>query len=87
MSSITRRGPERDEHGVLAPDVVGHPAEERPAEAVEDAVERDREGQCRHLEAEQAHRHVGDLEVVRDRRDLRRRHQAAGGDHHEHQHT
>ena len=70
---------------MLAADVVGHPSEERAAETIEDAVERDRKGQRRHLESGEADRRIGDLEVVRDRRDLGRRHQAAGGDHHEHQ--
>ena len=61
-----------------------HPKNGRP-NAVEDPVERNRKGQRGHLEAEQADRFVGDLEVMSDRRNLRRGHQAAGGDHHEHQ--
>ena len=62
-----RRG-EGDEHGVLASDVVGDEAEEGPAEPVKDAVERDRKGQSRHLEAEHADGFIRDLEVNRDRR-------------------
>ena len=65
--------------------MVGNPAAERAGDAVQDAVDRQGEGERRQGEAEQADRHVGDLEVVRDGRELRRRHQAAGSDQDEHQ--
>ena len=45
---------------------------------------RQREGERRQREAEDADRDVGDLEVLGDRRELRDRHQAAGSDQHEH---
>ena len=75
---------ERDEHRVLAADAIGHPAEERACHAVEHAIDRQREGERRQREAEKADRHVGDLEILRDRRELRRGHQSARRHQHEH---
>src|SRR5207237_3715817 len=74
--------PERDKHRMLAADGVREPTEERTAEAVEDPVERYREGQCRHLKAQKTYGLVRDLEVMCDRRDLGCRHQTARGDYH-----
>ncbi len=70
---------------MFAADIVGDPAEERTPKTIEDPVERDRKGQRGHLEAQKTDGLACDLEVVSNRRDLRRGHQAACGDHHEHQ--
>ena len=51
---------------------------------VEDPVERQREHQSRHYEAEQLDRNLLDLEVLGNGRHGRRHRQAARGDHHEH---
>ena len=55
-----------------------------PAHAVEDAVEREREHQRRHGEAEQLDRYFIDLEVLGDGRHGRGHGEAAGRHQHEH---
>jgi len=75
---------EGDEHGLLAADLVGHPAEEGTRQPVEHPVDRQGECQCRQHQAHDVDRHVADLEVLGDRGQLRGSHQAAGRHHHEH---
>jgi hypothetical protein len=75
---------EGDEHRVLAADMSDTQPKNGRVRPVQDAVDRQREGQRRQRHADQADRHVVDLEVLGDRRELRGRHQAAGADHHEH---
>ena len=76
---------ERDEHGLLAADLVGYPAEEGPREAVQHPVDRQGEGQRGQHQSHDVDRHVADLEVLGDGCELRDGHQTAGSDHHEHQ--
>ena len=45
---------ERDEHRVLTSEVIGHPSEERAADAVEHAVHRQRERKREQRDAEQS---------------------------------
>src|SRR6266513_1905258 len=61
---------EGDEHGLLTPDVVGHPTEEWPGQTVQYAVDAQGEGQRRERYADQAHRNLRDLEVLGDGREL-----------------
>jgi hypothetical protein len=74
----------RDEHRDLAADMVGHPAEERSRQSVQDAVEREREGQCRQCDEQQGHRRFGDAEIGRDHRQLCGCDQPARAHQHEH---
>jgi hypothetical protein len=58
-------------------DVIGDPTIERPTDTVGDAVKAQRPDYCRHREAEDRHRGIGDAALMGDRRKLRRRHEAA----------
>ena len=72
---------EGDEHRVLAADMVRHPAEERPRQTVQDAVERGGEGQRRHGQADSSVTGIAvDLQVLRDRRQVGGDDQTAGAD-------
>ncbi len=70
-----------DRHGVFAPDLVRHPAEERPRAAVGEIV--DHAGDDQRACPEQDHR-LRDAVVLGDQCDLRRHHQSARGHQDEH---
>ena len=72
------------EHRVLAPHSIRYPAEERARDAIENAVDRKCKREGGQGQAEDAHRHIGDLEIPGDRRQLGRRHQAPRRHQHEH---
>src|SRR5439155_24643956 len=80
-----RPAAESDEHGRLASDIVGHPAEEGPSDSVQDIIDNARHHECRSGDAEKYDLHLVEPEIARNGAELRGRHQAAGSNHREHQ--
>src|SRR6185503_10478308 len=57
---------ERKEHRMLAAQPIRYPAEERPGDAVQHAVDRQREREGRQAQAEYADWHIGNLKIFGD---------------------